>query len=479
MSLGSFRQRPIRRRWPIGITTVVMIAAIAFFVASSGAVTGSPSNFESADGNMTNDTGTATVKSTDWNCFTNSDNFQSSPPVNAPSNCAVTTGATQVSADANGEITWVNGQKFDTQCPALQTGNVPNKDDYTNIAEYQEFASNGDLYFYGGSIRATANGNASGDVEFNQSSGDGTTTAGCRTAGDRLVAYDFLNGGTSLDFHVLTWIDPTNLTAGGNSGKCFVKTDKPSPTGCWGAFVITPSPGAQFDGQANQAAILAADNGINGAALAAQQFAEFGVNLTQALGGGTLPCFPQQVWETRSSGSSFTSNPEDIEFAHVSTCGALKIVKTAKNKNLGSGDQPQANVSFTVVGPSPSTASQTLTTGSDGTKCVESLAPGSYTVTETVPTGYKADTTSQTAVVASGSTCDGSPTTKNFHNTPLSTITVGFHSLAGTGVTTATVKCTGETSAANLPEGDATKTLGNGTSTLTPGTYSCEVVVDP
>ena len=124
-------------------------------------------------------------------------------------------------------------------------------------------------------------------------------------------------------------------------------------------------------------------------------------------------------------------------------------------------------------------------TGADGKACVDGLAFGTYSVAVTsAPSGYLKDPTAQNVTVSASGTCDGSggpaaTPTNNFVNTPLSTITVGFHSLAGAGVTSATVQCTGEGSAANLPEGDATKTLGNGTSTLTPGTYSCTVVVDP
>lgn len=473
MAAFNFHRRQTRRWWYAGATLVAAAFFAVFFVVGAGAVTDSPSNFESADGNMT----LGTSGNTDWNCFVNSDDFAHNG--STPAGCAVTTGATQVTADAQGEVQWVNGQKFDTECPALNTGNNPPKDEFTHVAEYEEFASNGDLYFYGASIRPKTTGNVSGDVEFNQGSGDDVTTAGCRTAGDRLIAYDFLNGGTSLNFHVLTWIDADNPNLGGNSGKCLVKTDK---LPCWGANVLTVSPG-EFDGQASQGPIAAGDNGISNEALDTGAFAEFGINLTDALGGGPLPCFPQQVWESRSSGSSFTSNPQDIEFVHVSTCGALTISKTAKNASLGAGDHAQANVDFTVVGPSPSTASQTLTTGSDGTVCVENLGPGSYTVTETVPNGYKADSTNpQTVSVASGTTCDN-PTTVNFHNTPLSKIYLGWHSLAGAGVTAATIQCTGESSASTFTDGGSTptitKTLGNGTSTLTPGTHSCTVVIDP
>jgi hypothetical protein len=485
MSLGSFRRRPIRRRWAVGIPTVVMIALVVLFVASSGAVTASPSNFESNDGNMTNDTGTSLVKSTDWNCFTNSDNFANSPPVNASSNCAVTSGAVHVSADAAGEITWVNGQKFDTQCPALQTGNVPNKDDFTDIAEYQEFASNGDLYFYGSSIRQTANGNASGDVEFNQTSGDGTTTAGCRTAGDRLIAYDFLNGGTSLDFHVLTWIDPTNLTAGGNSGKCFVKTDSPTPTGCWGANVITVS-AADFDGQANQSPISAADNGLNNSALVEQQFAEFGVNLTHALG-GSLPCFPQQVWESRSSGSSFTSNPEDIEFANLSTCGKITIIKHTSPRGLN-----QDFSYSTTGGLSPSTFTlndngNTTGDSAGNTQVYENVKVGTYTVSEsaTDPFGFAFDsvtctggTTSISGRTVTITLASNDDVTCTYVNTQqLGAIKVTKTSVKGTALAGATFSVTGPNSfsATLTSKADGTDCVDN----LPFGTYSVTETAAP
>jgi prealbumin domain-containing protein len=479
MAAFNFKRRRTRRWWYAGATLMAAAFFAVFFVVGASAVTNSPSHFESSDGNMTVEGSPAT----DWNCFANGGSSNTSGFVTSGINtgtgtCAKTSGATAVTADSAGEITWVNGQKFDTQCPRLQTGSVPNKDDITNVAEFEEFATSGDLFFYGGAIRQTANGNASGDVEFNQSSGNGTSSAGCRTAGDRLVAYDFLNGGTSLDFHVLTWITSASPNGGGNSGKCLVKTDS---LPCWGANVITVS-ASEFDGQANQAAILAAANGISGGALAIQQFAEFGVNLTQALGGGPLPCFPQQVWETRSSGSSFTSNPEDIEFVHVSTCGALKITKMAKNLNLGTGLKPESGVTFTISNSSG--FSTTVTTGTDGTVCTGSLSPGSYTVTETVPSGYSADNSPQTVTVASGTTCTNpaNPTTANFTNTPLTDLTVNVASEI-TGATNSSISCVNSSSTAigNSPQpttgkGDPETVTANG---LKPGTYTCTVVIDP
>jgi hypothetical protein len=406
------------------------------------AVTGSPSGFESADGNMT----LQTSGNTDWNCFVNSDSFAHNGAT--PSGCAVTSGALQITADQAGEITWVNGQKFDTQCPALQLGSVPNKDDFTNVASFNETASNLDTFFYGATIRATANGNSSGDVEFNQAAGDGTTTAGCRTAGDRLLAYDFLNGGTALNFHVLTWIDSTNPTVGGNNGTCFVKTDSMP---CWGANVITVAP-SLFDGEANQSAITAANNGINNLNLAINQFAEFGVNLTQALGlGGKCFAFPQQVWESRSSGSSFTSNPEDIEVEHhnIQNCGEIKIIKQTDPRGISK------DFSFTSTIPSPGTSnpatpsctqspsnptSFTLNDAGNGNKTPGSTDPaqnsagntqdctnvlqGGYTVSEgAVPAGFTFESLTCTADATSGSTVTTSATTATITLKPQGLVT--------------------------------------------------------
>jgi hypothetical protein len=166
-------------------------------------------------------------------------------------------------------------------------------------------------------------------------------------------------------------------------------------------------------------------------------------------------------------------------FTNTLQRGAIKITKTQKNVGLGTGDQPHAGVQFSIVGPSPSTTSRPATTGSDGTVCVGNLDFGSYTVTETVPANYVAlSTNPQTVSVSANSTCgDGNEAPASFQNMPLSKITVDFDSLIP-GATTATIECTGDASAQNLP--DATpRVLGNGTTTLVPGTYTCTVVIDP
>jgi len=166
-------------------------------------VSGSPSGFESSDGNMTVE-GTSAA---DWNCFANgvAPGFAASGINTGTGTCStalVPGNAVALHPDANnpanGEVTWKAGQKLDAPCPVLlSNGSVPNKDDFTGIASYneQDSATPPNTFLYGAEIRDVANGNSSGNVELNQSAG----TSACpinRTAGDRLLAFDFTVGGT-------------------------------------------------------------------------------------------------------------------------------------------------------------------------------------------------------------------------------------------------------------------------------------------
>ena len=437
-----FRRLRMSKRTAGALVAAVLLAVGVAVPAI--AVTGSPSGFESGDGN----TVLNTAGNTDWNCFVNSDGFAHNG--GTPSGCATTTGAVQITADQAGEVQWVNGQKFDTLCPALSTGNNPPKDEFTNVASFNDTASNLDTFFYGATIRSTANGNASGDVEFNQNSGNGTTTAGCRTAGDRLLAYDYLNGGTSLNFHLLTWIDSTNTTIGGNNGTCFVKSDS---IPCWGANVVTVSP-SLFDGKSNQSAITAADNGLSGTSLAINQFAEFGINLTQALNlGGKCFSFPQQVWESRSSGSSFTSNPQDIEVEHhtIQNCGEIKIIKQTDPRGQ---DQ---NFSFSSNIPAPGSSNPATP------NCSQSFAdPSSFTLNDAGNTGKTLGSTLP-ADNSTGNTQDCSNVVQGTYTVNEGALPGSFSfesltcSVSGTGGSTTSTS--GETATINLKPGDTVTCL--------------------
>jgi hypothetical protein len=171
--------------------------------------------------------------------------------------------------------------------------------------------------------------------------------------------------------------------------------------------------------------------------------------------------------------------PETIvtcTYVNQQLLGAIKITKTSTK-----GNAPLAGATFSITAPDNSTRS--VTTGSDGTVCVDHLPFGDYSVQETAaPTGYQInDTTAHTVTVNANSTCgDGNEATFSATDTPLSKIGVSFNSKAGLGVTSATIQCTGDSSAQSL--GDSGSTLsppGRVLDNLTPGSYTCTVVIDP
>jgi hypothetical protein len=366
---------------------VVTVGVGAFYIAGAGAVTGSPSKFESGDGNML----LATSGNTDWNCFQGSGGFPSGAHYGpsgsnfTKADCAQTTGATQTWADGGttgvgaSELEFKGGTKFDDACTVIQGGNNPPKDEWSNIAEYTESASNQDLYFYGASIRPVVNGNASGNVYFSQKAN------GCHTVGDILLAFDFLQGGGSPNLHALTWIA---------TGSCYLSQDS-AP--CWGNKRDITDP-ALFDGNINTSAIAASDNGISRTALAANAFAEFGINLTQAIAvptGNPLPCFANQTWVSRSSGSSFTSQPEDVEVVSKPTCGSITIVKHT--------DPPGLNQNFGYTASGGSISPTSFELNDQAALTIGSISTGTTTSTITTTANNNFSVNDKVGVTIAGS----------------------------------------------------------------------------
>lgn len=409
-----------RRRWLFLSATLAALGAAAFFIAGAGAVTNSPSGFESGDGNMTLQTTSGTA--TDWNCFAGSGNTGGfATTVSSPTGCKSTSGAQATTPDQSAELQWKPGQKIDAACPVFTTGNNPPKDEFSDIAEFSDVGSN-NVFFYGAATRLSVNGNADGAVEFNHNA-IGTGTSVCRSAGDKLITYDFLNGGGSpVTLHVYTW----TLTG----GSCVIGNDTPP---CWeGGQTVS---GTDEDGATNAAIIPAGNNGLNGQQMAINQFLEFGVNLTHALGLTGCTSFPQQVWESRSSGSSPTSNPEDIEITPfpINTCGSITIVKHTDPRGLsqqfsytGSGTGVASSFALNDSGNSTldSPCAASATSGSTTTNPCNSITfgnlnPGSYSVAETAQAGYTLE----------GLTCKNNGTTDN-SVVDTATATVAIPSLA-------------------------------------------------
>jgi hypothetical protein len=297
--LGLFPSSRSRALALVAALAVLVVAA----VGANAILAGSPSNFESDDGNMVH-TGT----NHDW------DNVDFDHVTDV--------------AQSTSDNSFTPGQKQDTTCPSIEGHKNPNKDDFTDVASFSETASGGTFdghtFLYGATIRVAANGNASENVELKQGTSGlcpGQPAGGllARTPGDKLIAIDYLNGGTDVQFHVLTWV---------GSGTCFVGNDSPP---CWGATVLELSD-SDAEGAASQAVIAAGDNPINGLRLVAGKFAEFGIDLSgdaNIIPPGSCESFPQTVWESRSSGSSFVSSTKDITIENntISNCGEVIIHK--------------------------------------------------------------------------------------------------------------------------------------------------------
>jgi Prealbumin-like fold domain len=349
-----------RRRWTFGISLTVVAAAMAFVIASAFGVSGSPSNFESADGNMIR-TGGATFN--DWATVDGSC---------TASAASCTSGAFVHLADASNpsDDSFTPGQKQDTVCPDTTGHGNPNKDDFTDVASYSETQSAAPhhTFLYGATIRVAANGSASENIELKQ--GKNGTCANspdllARTLGDRMIAIDYTGGGANVAFNVLTWIessagfDPTPGTDPSDdiAGACFVGSDVPP---CWSLTVKTLGSNAA-DGSTNTSVIEAADNSITGSRLVVNKFAEFGIDLVAAgiIPEGSCASFPQTVWESRSSGTSFVSSTKDIsiEDKEIQNCGSVTVIKQTNPRGRN------ASFPFTTTLPAAAAVNDTACNG--------------------------------------------------------------------------------------------------------------------
>ena len=173
-------------------------------------------------------------------------------------------------------------------------------------------------------------------------------------------------------------------------------------------------------------------------------------------------------------------------FTNARERGALIIDKERKHAASGTGDHPHNGVTFTVTGGStPAGGVVAVTAGESaaaGRACVDNLVvsslAGNYTVTETVPAGYRVVSTNpQTGIAVTEGTCATTGTIVEFDNMPLTDITVSVNSQVDGG-TASTIECgfvAANPDATTAANGDGSLTKTN----LDPGTYTCTIVIDP
>lgn len=162
-------------------------------------------------------------------------------------------------------------------------------------------------------------------------------------------------------------------------------------------------------------------------------------------------------------------------------CAAIVILK---NSTKG-GSVANAGAVFSYDGSSVTDNGAGDEDDAVGSVCVGGLAPGTYTLNETTPPpGYGDATETDLSVEAvQGTNCSTNLPTGTgvvtFTNAPLGEIEVQFRDL-GSGETNASIVCAGLTPVSENGDPDpAFDDTDEVFTNLPPGTYNCQVVVDP
>jgi hypothetical protein len=236
-------------------------------------------------------------------------------------------------------------------------GNVPPKDDLTNLYAYETVPttgpSAGHLVLYGGVEREDPSGDSHVDLEFFQdqvalcSPSPCSSFTGIRTVNDVIVSMDFLRGGALGSVTVRKWngsayeLQGTETGAGCVSGDtiCAFNNEVPIDGGPW----------PNYDNHGNVITTLQTN-----------AFTEMGVDLTAVL--GATPCLSTFMGKTRSSGS-FTAELKDFGGPHsFAPCVPhTTLTKTANPSKI----EPGGSVTYTYTEVNDGTEPITLTSETD------------------------------------------------------------------------------------------------------------------
>jgi hypothetical protein len=359
--------------------------------------------------------------------------------------------------------------------------NPVDKDDIVN-AYAIAVRSDGDLVLYWGTERFDNSGAAFIGIWFFQEDVgcEGGKFTGKKTTGDVLVVSDYTNGGVINSLQAFKWTEnPADPDAPGTFTQI-----APGPA-------ISPPPPVDCDfvesGDSLCANVNTTDvttpwpmedkekpgppNPDDPRTLEVSEFFEGGINITDVFtsAGLSVPeCFGSFLAETRTAPQLESANLTDFALGDLKTCaGAISITK---NSPKG----PVEGVTFEVRDPDGNLVGSDVTDVS-GVACVGGLdVDVTYTVTEIVPTGYRADSTNpQTVLVDQAGTCESGAETVSFDNTPLTDLLIQVAAQAP-GATASTIDCGSIGSS-----GAATDPASPDVDGLDPGTYTCTIVIDP
>jgi hypothetical protein len=363
-----------QRRSLIAAVTVGLLVVGLAAPAISGPVS-DDSGFESDDGDLAVDT------TFDWNGFAPTI-WEGTAPYRTTSKTVdgwALTGIEDAQATTS-DTAFAGGVKQDHNCPTINTGKAPNKDDLERIY----VASNtvdGDIFLNLAWVRIpqnTTSPSAHIGFEFNQSEtpcGGSSNGLVHRTAGDMLIVYDF--EGSATDTPTITlrrWV---------TSGACEVGN---STAPCWGSATDLTALGFA-EARVNTSAVgpVSDEIGPSGTeTLGLNEFGEAGINLTAAgiFSGEECVAFGTAFGVSRSSGNSGTAQMKDLVGPgeiNITNCGRVIIRKVTDP----SPDSTDTTFEYTTTGGlDPATFS--LKDGESRDYGGEVFA-GAYSVTETDP----------------------------------------------------------------------------------------------
>jgi hypothetical protein len=288
------------------------------------------------------------------------------------------------------------------------TGNTPAKDDQATAYVYAKKVGD-NLRIYGGVERIASEGDSHVDIEFNQSTieldkaipcgddlSDGVDDAApCEFIGEReindiVVSMDFTKGGDLGILSVHVWNGSyfeLYTDASLSSEGCNVGNGYPAGTIC--AFNnLNPIDGGPWPNFGKGGAIVSQipHNG----------FTEFGIDVSEVLGGDVSVCYGSVNFKTRSS-QSFNSELKDFSLHPFQECNATVTteVNTVPTSPLGpvANDDPDNRISRTVPVLTVVQDSATVT-GVEGIP----------------PTGDVTFYMYESAVLAEDGSCEGTPT---------------------------------------------------------------------
>jgi hypothetical protein len=312
----------------------------------------------------------------------------------------------------SGDNSFGQGTKEDNANVTVVSGSIPpNKSDLTRFYETSSTATlNSVLHNYVDLAweRSNVLGSANMDFEINQNIQPDLTTPGAkvlsRQPGDLLVTYDFNNGGGRPTIGLLRWVTGAHVPVVPNvaTNSCFSANSFP----CWGDQKTLD--GSDSIGAVNNldpVTDLIAPTGANYKnPVPALQFGETSIDLTAAgvFTPGTCLGFGSALVTSRSS-ASFTAEIKDFISpipVDISNCSNITVIKHTAPRGA------TADFNFSLkdgngVQIAPFTLNDThgAGTGNPDLLCSGTNAPcdkqvfsdvpnGSYTVTETEPSGY-------------------------------------------------------------------------------------------